>query len=79
MSHTPNELVEFFDADALRLAQAGNPHFAKLSDQYHSLNREIHRGETNVEPMDDMHLEDLRKKRLALLDEMRSILATRDG
>ncbi|MBX2853806.1 MAG: YdcH family protein [Rhodobacteraceae bacterium] len=79
MSHTPNELVEFFSADSLRRAEADNPHFSKLSEEYHALNREIHRGETDVEPMDDMRLEDLRKKRLALLDEMRSILAVRDG
>ena len=79
MSHTPNELVEFFHADTLRQAEANNPHFTKLSAEYHTLNREIHRGETNVEPMDDMRLEDLRKQRLALLDEMRSMLAAGGG
>lgn len=77
MSHTPNELIEFFSAEELHAAQS-NAHFAKLSDEYHTVNREIHRGETNVEPMDDFHLEDLRKRRLALLDEIKSMLA-KDG
>lgn len=75
MSHTPNELTEFFPADQIHVARESNPHFAKLADAYHTLNRTIHRGETDVEPMDDAHLEDLRKQRLALLDEMKGLLA----
>ncbi|MFT6774969.1 MAG: hypothetical protein ACJA1L_002685, partial [Paracoccaceae bacterium] len=33
-----------------------------------------HRGETDVEPMADLHLVELRKKRLALLDEISGML-----
>ncbi|MBL4766866.1 MAG: YdcH family protein [Rhodobacteraceae bacterium] len=29
-------------------------HFARLRDQYHQLNRTIHRTETNVEPIEDL-------------------------
>ncbi len=70
MSHTPHELAEQLPefAEAIAARKLSDNHFAKLADSYHALNREIHRGETNVEPMDDMHLVELRKQRLALLD-----------
>ena len=77
MSHTPHELAEQLPefAEAIAARKHSDTHFAKLADAYHEVNREIHRGETDVEPMDDMHLVELRKKRLALLDEIRGILA----
>lgn len=77
MSHTPHELAaEFPDkADQIHELKESDAHFRKLADSYHDLNREIHRGETNVEPMDDFHLEDLKKQRLALLDEIRGYFA----
>ncbi len=77
MSHTPHELVnEFPDkSDRIHELRLSDAHFAKLTDEYHVINREIHRGETNVEPMDDVHLEDLKKKRLALLDELTGFLS----
>ena len=77
MSHTPHELVnEFPDkSDRIHELHLSDAHFAELTDEYHVINREIHRGETNVEPMDDVHLEDLKKKRLALLDELTGFLS----
>ncbi|MDX5360583.1 MAG: DUF465 domain-containing protein [Alphaproteobacteria bacterium] len=77
MGHTPHELHEEFPEKAQRIHElrASDQHFAKLADAYHTLNREIHRGDTNVEPMDDFHLEDLKKRRLALLDEISARLA----
>lgn len=76
MSHTPHELAEEFPEQAARIhaLREENPHFAKLSEDYHALNREIHRGESDVEPMDDLHLEDLKKKRLSMLDEISAFL-----
>ncbi|MEO0999323.1 MAG: DUF465 domain-containing protein [Pseudomonadota bacterium] len=76
MTHTPHELAEFFPEKAERIhaLKEENAHFARLAEEYHTLNREVHRGETNVEPMDDFHLEDLRKKRLKLLDEISALL-----
>lgn len=76
MSHTPHELSDEFPdhGDRIHELRLSDAHFAKLSDEYHVINREIHRGETNVEPMDDLHLEDLKKKRLALLDEITGFL-----
>lgn len=76
MSHTPHELAELFPdhVEDIRKLRESNAHFAQLSDRYHTLNRDIHRGETNVEPMDDAHLEDLKKQRLALLDEIKGMI-----
>jgi len=76
MSHTPHDLAEEFPQHAARIQalKSDDAHFAKLCDQHHRINREIHRGETNIEPMDDSRLEDLKKKRLALLDEIVTFL-----
>lgn len=72
MSHTPNELAEeFFDhTETMHKLREANAHFAKLSDEYHEINRAVHRAETDVEPTDDLHLADMRKQRLALKDEI---------
>ena len=76
MSHVPHELPEAFPdhADRIRDLKSADPRFARLAEDYHALNREIHRGETDVEPMDDCRMQDLRKRRLALLDEIRARL-----
>ena len=52
MSHTPHELHEEFPdkIDRLRELKESDAHFAKISDEYHEINREIHRIETNIEP-----------------------------
>ncbi len=72
MANTPNELAEQFPqaVEKMQALKVSDAHFAKLHDDYHALNRAIHRAETNVEPTDDFHLEDMRKQRLALLDEI---------
>lgn len=76
MSHTPHDLRnEFPDAvDALHTLKTGNSHFATLADRYHDVNREIHRIESEVEAASDDRLEALKKQRLALLDEISSMV-----
>ncbi len=76
MSHTPHELAaEFPDfVEKMHEMKASNAHFTKLSDEYHEVNRSVHRAETNVEPTDDVHMADLRKQRLALKDEIWGLL-----
>jgi len=77
MSHTPHELAEEFPehADTLHALKTSDAHFARLFEDYHTLNREIHRAETDVQPMDDFALEDLKKRRLAMLDEIKARLS----
>lgn len=76
MSHVPHELHEEFPeaAAALTHLKSNDAHFAKLSDQYHELNREIHRIETDIQPASDEALETLKKQRLALKDEIAGLL-----
>lgn len=77
MSHTPHELAEEFPEHAAKISQLKqeNAHFAKLADSYHSLNRQVHRAETNVEPMDTLAESQLRKERAALKDEIWGMLS----
>jgi uncharacterized protein YdcH (DUF465 family) len=77
MSHTPHELPEEFPEHVERMhdLKTGDAHFARLSDTYHDLNRDIHRAETNVEPTDDFHMQEMRKERLRLKDEIAAYLA----
>lgn len=76
MSHTPHDLRdEFPDAvDALHVLKTSNSHFATLADRYHDVNREIHRIESEVEAASDNRLEGLKKQRLALLDDISSMV-----
>ena len=50
-------------------------HFAALAERYHVVNRAIHRAESEVEPVSDEHAEELKRQRLALLDEIAAIIA----
>ncbi|SNR65209.1 YdcH family protein [Puniceibacterium sediminis] len=72
MSHTPHELAEDFPehSDKISSLQKSNTHFARLADDYHAVNREVHRAETDVAPTSDQHLVDLRKNRADLKDQI---------
>lgn len=76
MSHTPHELADDFPekADTITALKASDAHFARLLEEYHEINRAVHRAETNVEPVSDMADEDMRKKRGALKDELYQML-----
>ncbi len=77
MTHTPHELSEVFPdkTEALHSLKLENPHFAKLEAAYHTLNRAIHRAECDLEPVADHVLEDMKKRRLAMLDEIKGLLS----
>ncbi|SNS62554.1 YdcH family protein [Antarctobacter heliothermus] len=76
MSHTPHELSEEFPefADKMHELKQSNAHFVKLADEYHEINRQVHRAETNVEPMEQLAEDQLRKQRASLKDEIYGIL-----
>ena len=76
MSHTPHELSEEFPdkIDRIHELKESDAHFRKIFDEYHNLNRAIHRAETKVEPVDHLHEETLRKQRLALKDQIARML-----
>lgn len=77
MKNTPHELHQEFPefSDKMSALKTTNAHFAKLFDEYHEVNREVHRGETDVEPMSDEHLTELRRKRMTLKDELYAMLS----
>ncbi|MEJ6401592.1 YdcH family protein [Yoonia sp. 2307UL14-13] len=76
MTHTPHELAEEFPDQIERMhsLRETDGHFARMSDEYHALNRAVHRAETDVEPTSDTHMQQLRKARMKLKDEIYSYL-----
>ncbi|MDE2579542.1 MAG: YdcH family protein [Hyphomicrobiales bacterium] len=76
MSHVAHELHEEFPdkAQAIHSLRLSNAHFARIADRYHELNRAVHRMETNVEPADDATIEELKKERLKLKDEIAQMI-----
>lgn len=76
MSHTPHELAEEFPdrVDQMSALKQSDAHFAKLFDEYHDVNRAVHRAEVDIEPTDDLHMAEIRKERLALKDQIWSML-----
>ncbi|MEM1004212.1 MAG: YdcH family protein [Pseudomonadota bacterium] len=77
MSHTPHELAEEFPdkVDLMSQLKQTDAHFARLADEYHEINRDVHRAETNVEPMEELAEVELRKKRAVLKDQIWAILS----
>lgn len=78
MSNTPHELASDFPEHAARMSElrSQDAHFARLLDQYHDINRAVHRAETDIEPVSDLFMQDLRKQRMALKDEIYGLLTT---
>lgn len=70
MSHVPHELREEFPefADKIAALKADDEGFHEMAEEYHTINREIHRMETGLEGASDQAEEELRKKRMVLKD-----------
>ncbi len=77
MSHVPHELAEEFPEhrETIHRMKMNNGHFSRLFDEYHTLNREIHRHEANGIDVADEVLETWKKQRLKLKDEIFTMLA----
>jgi uncharacterized protein YdcH (DUF465 family) len=74
--HTPNELTTIFrrDRELITQLKGEDGHFARLADEYHEVNRKVHRIECETEAASDERTETLKKQRLALLDEITRIV-----
>lgn len=72
MANTPHQLVDEFPAqvDKMHQLKLDNAHFAKLYEEYHEVNRAVHRAETNIEPTDDANENVMRQQRARLKDEI---------
>lgn len=77
MTHTPHELAEDFpgQAELIHELKMTDGEFRFLADRYHEVNRAIHRAETNVEPTEQFHEEDMRKERMRLKDRIAAKLS----
>lgn len=68
------ELPEF--KERIHEMKTANNHFAKLFDSYHEVDKEINRFETEVQVTSDAHLEELKKQRLHLKDQLYAMLTS---
>ena len=76
MSNTPHTLQEEFpaDLDKLHALKVSNAHFAKLLDEYDTVNDKVHRAESRIDLMSDADEEGLRRQRSHLTDEIARML-----
>jgi hypothetical protein len=76
------DLHDLFPADEalLRRLKMEDPHFRTLADRFAGLDDQVLRIERGEDPASDTRTEELKKQRLALLDEIAAHLATmREG
>lgn len=76
MSHTPHELSDDFpeERDRIRELKRTSPHFAKLADRYHEINRSIHRMEERIQPVGELTELALRRERVMLRDQLYAMM-----
>ena len=76
MTHTPHELAADFPehTDRIHELKESDQHFARLLDEYHEVNRAVHRAETLVEPVSQEAETEMRKRRAVLKDELYRLL-----
>ena len=77
MSHLSQDLHNAFpdDTETLRRLKADDAHFQALSARFDALDAEARRIEAGLEPASDARLEEIKKHRLALLDEIAVLVA----
>ena len=56
--------------DTIHNLKMTDNHFARLFDEYHEVDHEVHRIETGVENTSDDYLDERKKRRLQLKDEL---------
>jgi uncharacterized protein YdcH (DUF465 family) len=69
-----HELPEY--RDTIHKLKMTDNHFARLFDEYHDIDHEVHRIETGVENTSDEYLEECKKRRLYLKDELFRMIKT---
>ena len=76
MFNETHHLVEEFPEykEKIHALKTSNPHFARLFAEYERIDHEIHLIEEEIKVASDMQVEDLKKKRLHLKDELFELL-----
>ena len=77
MSNTPHDLYEDFPEKTAKIhaLKASDAHLARMVDEYHEVNRAVHRAETLIEPTTPEHENELRQTRMRLKDEIWKMIA----
>ncbi len=65
--------------DTIHRLKISNNHFARLFDEYHEVDHEVHRIETGTENTSDEYLEDRKKVRLHLKDQLFHMIQQDEG
>ena len=60
--------------DRIHQLKMDNAHFKKLFEEYHEVDKEVYRMDENIEPSTDEAMEEMKKRRLALKDELYGML-----
>ena len=60
--------------DAIHTLKMKDQHFAKLFEAYHDTDHEVYRIEQGVETTSDEYLEEQKKKRLSLKDQLYAMI-----
>ncbi len=76
MSNTPHDMYEDFPGLTAKIQEMkqASPHFAKLFDEYHAVNRDVHRAEERVDTVTAEVEATIRRRRMALKDELYRML-----
>ena len=72
MHNEPHDLIHELPEyrEKIHDLKVENAHFRKLYDQYHVINKEIHRIEQGIENRTDEYTEGRKKERLSLKDQL---------
>ncbi|MEQ9812954.1 MAG: YdcH family protein [Azospirillaceae bacterium] len=72
MSHDAHDLASELPEHRQRIhvLKVENAHFRRLMGDYNDLDQSILRLETSGQPIDDMAIEEMKRRRLALKDEL---------
>lgn len=76
MQHEHHDLIHEFPEyrEEIHNLKTTNEYFREIFDAYHKIDKEVYRVENNIEPRSDWALEEIKKRRLALKDELFQIL-----
>lgn len=76
MLHEKHDLIHELPEhrETIHTLKTTNNHFSRLFDEYHEIDHEVHRIETGVETTSDEYLEEKKKQRLHLKDELFRII-----
>ncbi|MBJ2150739.1 MULTISPECIES: YdcH family protein [Paracoccaceae] len=76
MSNTPHTLQEEFPGKEARITElkVSNPRFAKLLEEYDTVNDQVHRAETRIDTVSEDHEDALRRSRSRIKDQIYAMI-----